>query len=164
MQNQILSVTNYIQISIWKHQSFNCWKHFDWWWPLALLLPHCSRMHLWCSCVQEAFCNLLSPHSYSLLTSTVATVAILMELSSPNYLGTHRVVLPFRRNFPHPRFLSPYLPQHLLTFNIFLCSSIFSCSSNFEEWQMTACIHCTCLKAIWKLFDDRAALKIDIRS
>ena len=125
------------------------WKHFAWWWPLALLLPHCSRMHLWCSCVQEAFCNLLSPHSYSLLTSTVATVAILMELSSPNYLGTHRVVLPFPRNFPHPRFLSPYLPQHLLTFNIFRARQFSLAAATFknDKWQLAS------IALAWKIFE-----------
>ena len=101
-----------------------------------------------------------------LLTSTVASVAILMELSSPNYLGTHQVVLPFWRNFPHPRFLSPYLPQHLLTFNIFRARqfSLAAATLKNDKWQLMHPLHLLQRYLILNKDNDRAALKIDIRS
>ena len=149
MQHQVLSVTN-------NFYSFGNTNRSI----VESILPRGGHLLYFCHIARECIygavackkhCAIWYPITPNpLLTSTVASVAILMELSSPNYLGTHQVVLPFRRNFPHPRFLFPSLAATLAYFYHFSCSSIFSCSSNFEEWQMTAYAS---IALAWKIFD-----------
>ena len=67
---------------IWKTLSVQLLKAF---WLVVdhhLFLPHCSRMQLWCSCVQEAFCNLF----------VIPSLLI-------HYLLQKLLVLPFWWNF-----------------------------------------------------------------
>ena len=71
-------------------------------WPLfifATLLENAVMVQLRARSILQFICYPITPNP--LLTSEVASVAILMELSSHNHLGTHRIVLPFQRNFSY---------------------------------------------------------------